>query len=72
MPFYDYKCPCCGAVEEHLQKHDDPAPHCEVCKLETSREVVMERQYSGNTGLKFNGWGWYDTDYKKKSGHYQG
>ena len=37
MPVYDYKCPCCGHLQENVLAKLDEEVHCEAC------EEVMDR-----------------------------
>lgn len=64
MPIYVYKCRNCGKTTELLQRFSDPpAKHCPAC----SGELV--KQFSGQVGLRFNGSGFYITDYvRNKNG----
>ena len=63
MPTYTYRCKKCG--HEHTEFHAmsaSPRVRCEVCK------GVCEKQIGTGAGIIFKGSGFYETDYKKKSG----
>ena len=63
MPTYGYRCPSCGHEYEKLQKFSDRTlTKCPECGTRG------ERLISGGAGFVFKGSGFYDTDYKKKSG----
>ena len=63
MPIYVYTCKKCGEIHEALQKFSDPplktCPHC---------EGELEKQFSGQVGLHFQGSGFYITDYVRNNG----
>lgn len=66
MPTYGYRCPSCGHEYEKLQKiSDETLTKCPKCGTRG------ERLISGGAGVVFKGSGFYDTDYKKKSGEPQ-
>lgn len=65
MPTYDYECEKCGREFEWSQKMMD-AP-LEKCPLEGCGGRV-HRLVSAGAGLIFKGSGFYETDYKRKSG----
>ena len=60
MPMFDYKCPSCGHTHEALRKHSDPAPACPKCGEDT------ERQVSKPAEPRFEGSGFYATDFAHK------
>ena len=63
MPTYDYKCNNCGYTFEQFQKMSDaPLEECPVCKGEVKRLI------GAGLGPIFKGSGFYQTDYKSKSG----
>ena len=67
MPTYTYRCKKCG--HEHMEFHTmsaAPRVHCGVCK------GVCEKQIGSGAGIIFKGSGFYETDYKKKSGTPEG
>ena len=67
MPTYTYRCKKCG--DEHMEFHSmsaAPRVRCGVCK------GVCERQIGSGAGIIFKGSGFYETDYKKKSGTPEG
>ena len=61
MPTYEYLCSVCGQVEEvrHSIK-EDPYMACPICGC------IMKRKIYGGGFIKFNGTGFYETDYKNK------
>lgn len=64
MPTYEYRCDACGSRFEQFQKmSDDPVETCPECG-----EDEAERLMSAGAGLVFKGSGFYETDYKQKSG----
>ncbi len=63
MPTYDYECTKCGHTFEVLQKMTDkPKSTCPQCKGK------LRRLIGAGSGIIFKGSGFYETDYKKKSG----
>ena len=63
MPTYDYECEKCGHRFEHFQKMSDaPLKKCPKCGKKVHRLI------GGGSGIIFKGSGFYETDYKKKSG----
>ena len=63
MPIYVYKCKKCGEIHEALQKFSDPPlKTCPSCEGE------LEKQFSGQVGLHFQGSGFYITDYVRNNG----
>lgn len=65
MPTYEYICQKCGKAFEHEQKMSDPP--LTKCP-EKGCKGKVERLISAGTGVIFKGTGFYETDYKKKSG----
>lgn len=64
MPTYDYACPPCGYEWELFQSmKDDPIKTCPKCKKDTAQRLI-----GGGAGLIFKGSGFYETDFKAKSG----
>ncbi|WP_309397576.1 FmdB family zinc ribbon protein [Cerasicoccus maritimus] len=65
MPTYDYHCAACDTEFEHFQSmKDDPLSDCPLC----NKKGKVKRQISSGAGIIFKGSGFYETDYKKKSG----
>ncbi len=64
MPTYDYVCDACGISFERFQRMSDKifrkCPECGVRKL--------RRLIGSGAGVIFKGSGFYETDYKRKSG----
>jgi putative FmdB family regulatory protein len=62
MPTYDYKCQKCEGVFETIQGINDPHfTKCPACGKEALKRLI------GTGGvLKFNGTGFYETDFKHK------
>ena len=64
MPTYDYECVACGHEEEIFHSMlDEPKRRCPKCK-----KMKFRRKIGMGAGLVFKGSGFYETDYKKKSG----
>jgi putative FmdB family regulatory protein len=65
MPTYDYVCKECGHEFEYFQKMSDgvlrKCPECGRLKL--------KRLMGTGAGIIFKGSGFYETDYKRKSGN---
>ncbi len=60
MPLYEYKCDCCGATFEVIQRFSDPPVEtCRACGGPV-RKVLSA------PAIQFKGSGWYVTDYAKK------
>lgn len=61
MPLYEYQCQKCHSLTERIQKFSDPplaaCPHC---------GGELEQLISA-PAVRFQGSGWYVTDYAKKS-----
>ena len=66
MPIYEYKCPECGRVEEHIEPMlpDAPMPY-PVCYHGAIR-YSMRRIISTPAPAQFKGSGFYVNDYKEK------
>ena len=66
MPFYTFKCPECNLELEEMRKMGDfKEPLCQKCStVIPKREIHMKKQM-GSPSFKFNGSGFYETDYKK-------
>ncbi|MEM9227256.1 MAG: zinc ribbon domain-containing protein [Verrucomicrobiota bacterium] len=65
MPTYEYYCKTCDKDFEVFQSITaDPLTDCPEC--DASGQV--ERRISGGAGIIFKGSGFYETDYKSKSG----
>jgi putative FmdB family regulatory protein len=63
MPHYAYVCNSCKHAFDVLQSMSaEPVKECPQCKGPVTRLI------SGGAGVMFKGSGFYDTDYKKKSG----
>jgi putative FmdB family regulatory protein len=63
MPTYEYRCKRCSYEFEAFQSIlSEPIENCPRCKGK------VERLISGGSGIIFKGTGFYETDYKKKSG----
>lgn len=66
MPFYEYECTKCHNQVEILQKiSDPPVKKCELCSGRM-RKLISQSTFH------LKGSGWYVTDYKSKSGGYDG
>ena len=64
MPTYDYQCQACGHSWELFQSmNDDPVKSCPKCKNRKAKRLL-----GVGAGLIFKGTGFYETDYKNKSG----
>jgi len=61
MPVYIYKCGNCFESIEQLKEIKDRniCPQCKMCGNQMIRQVEP-------TNIKFNGTGFYETDYKKR------
>lgn len=63
MPTYTYECKKCGhAFDVFHGMNEKPRTRCEACKGPTKRLIGM------GAGIIFKGSGFYETDYKTKSG----
>ena len=64
MPTYDYQCQACGHTWELFQSmNDSPVKSCPKCKKRKAKRLL-----GVGAGLIFKGTGFYETDYKNKSG----
>ena len=64
MPSYDYKCEACNHEWELFQSmNDSPVKRCPKCKKQKAKRLL-----GLGAGLIFKGTGFYETDYKKKTG----
>lgn len=64
MPTYDYQCSACGHEWELFQSmNDSPVKSCPKCPKRKARRLL-----GIGAGLIFKGSGFYETDYKQKSG----
>ena len=64
MPTYDYQCQACGHTWEMFQSMNDaPTKSCPKCKKRKAKRLL-----GVGAGLIFKGTGFYETDYKTKSG----
>ncbi len=64
MPTYDYKCDACGHNWELYQSmNDSPQKKCPKCKKNKAKRLL-----GLGAGIIFKGSGFYETDYKTKSG----
>lgn len=62
MPVYEYKCSKCGAVTEKLSNFKTPDMIFLECCGEPAYKIM-----SKISGFKFNGSGFYATDYCKQN-----
>lgn len=49
MPFFDYKCACCGAVREELVKHHTDEVLCRWCNEPMTKLVSAPPRYRDHT-----------------------
>jgi len=64
MPTYDYQCGACRHEWEMFQSMNDaPVKSCPKCKKRKAKRLL-----GLGAGLIFKGTGFYETDYKKKTG----
>ncbi len=64
MPTYEYSCDHCSRDIEIF--HSITAPRVSICP--ECEKPGLKRRISGGAGLIFKGSGFYETDYKRKSG----
>ena len=64
MPTYQYECEACGHSFEELQTMIDP----KLTKCPKCSKKKLVRLIGGGAGMIFKGTGFYETDYKKKTG----
>jgi putative FmdB family regulatory protein len=64
MPTYEYACTTCGKEFELFQSMKDDA--LKTCNC--GQNGVVRRKIGRGAGLIFKGTGFYETDYKRKSG----
>ncbi len=63
MPTYEYECTKCNhAFEEFQRITAEPLKRCPKCKGK------LRRLMGAGSGIIFKGTGFYETDYKRKSG----
>ena len=63
MPIYAYRCDACGHQKDVLQKISDaPLTVCPGCG-----QAAFSKQITA-AGFQLKGGGWYETDFKSKSG----
>jgi len=62
MPIYEYSCRNCGTIELFQKVTDEKITKCPKCDTE------IERVISITSRPKFNGSGFYETDYVNKKG----
>lgn len=64
MPTYENECQECGYIFDTNQNiKDDSVPNCPDCKGKAVRTI------SSQIGIRFKGPGFYENDYKKKTGN---
>ncbi len=67
MPIYEYQCESCGHTLEALQKiSDDPLKDCPACQTAALKKLISAAAFH------LKGSGWYETDFKSKSGNKAG
>ncbi len=59
MPIYTFACGQCGHNQDHLLKVGGVLEVCPQCKSNK-----YSKQLTAPSGFKFNGSGFYETDYK--------
>ncbi|MFP6582411.1 MAG: FmdB family zinc ribbon protein [Candidatus Hydrogenedentota bacterium] len=63
MPTYTYQCKKCGETEDHFHgMNAKPRVKCQACG------GACKRLIGSGAGIIFKGSGFYETDYKTKSG----
>lgn len=64
MPTYEYECSACEHTLEAFQSMTEkPLRKCPECG-----KMNLERLIGSGSGIIFKGSGFYETDYKRKSG----
>jgi putative FmdB family regulatory protein len=64
MPIYEYRCRACGCTFERMQKFSDPLVRkCPKCGKGGVEKLISR------SAIKFEGTGWYVTDYARKTVH---
>ena len=64
MPTYEYVCSQCGYEFERFQSmKEEPVKICPECNAAKVRRLI-----GAGAGIIFKGSGFYETDYKRKSG----
>ncbi len=64
MPIYEYRCRACGCTFERMQKFSDPLVRkCPKCGKGGVEKLISR------SAIKFEGTGWYVTDYARKAAH---
>jgi putative FmdB family regulatory protein len=64
MPIYEYRCRACGCTFERMQKFSDPLVRkCPKCGKSRVEKLISR------SAIKFEGTGWYVTDYARKAAH---
>ena len=64
MPTYEYECSACGHEFEELQSMQEP----KLLKCPKCKKNKLQRLIGTGSGVIFKGTGFYETDYKRKSG----
>lgn len=63
MPIYEYQCNECGHQFEAMRKvSDGPPDACPACGKDALQKLVSR------VGFRLKGTGWYETDFKTKTG----
>jgi putative FmdB family regulatory protein len=68
MPTYDYVCTACEHAFEEFQSMNDPL----LRKCPRCGKLRLKRLIGSGAGIIFKGSGFYETDYKKKTGMSEG
>lgn len=61
MPLFDFKCDTCDVVFDKIVKNSEEKPQCPKCSSFNCTKLL-----SAPGSLKFNGKGFYCTDFKGK------